>query len=37
MNDNNDRFFVVAVAILLALIFFYIVGKGMITIFGGGA
>jgi len=37
MNGDNSGFFVVAVAVLLALIFFYIVGKGMITIFGGGA
>jgi len=35
--DNHDKFFVVAIAALLALLFFYIVGKGMMTVFGGGA
>ena len=36
MNDH-DKFFVAAIAVLLALLFFYIVGKGMMTVFGGGA
>lgn len=35
--DKHDKWFAAAVAGLLALIFFYIVGKGMIAIFGGGA
>ena len=35
--DDQDKFFVAAIAVLLALLFFYIVGKGLLTVFGGGA
>ena len=36
-SDGFDRAVVIALAAALALLFFYIVGKGMIVIFGGGA
>ena len=36
MNEG-ERTFAIALAVLLALLFFTIVGRGLIAIFGGGA
>ena len=35
--DEHDKVFVIAIAVLLATMFLYLVGKGIITVCGGGA
>ena len=35
--DEREHVFAIALAVLLALLFFTIVGRGLIVLFGGGA
>lgn len=36
MNEPNERMYAIAAAVLLALLFFVLVGRGLIALFGSG-
>ena len=35
--DEHDKVFVMAIAVLLAVMFLYLAGRGILTVCGGGA